>query len=162
MILIWTSSKSAGERLANYRLLRDLLIEKRMLDELMLLGAKSCSEKNFDEAEGIYRHCVELQPDNESCHYRLGVVFARKKKCGPMLRPEFLTATRLKPSWSAPWYRFSGALAKQGRTDEAKTVLSHALEIGRKDNPETRWGRAEGLRLVGELESAFEEINRRH
>lgn len=86
-----------GGRSADYAVLRDLLIEQKMVDELMLVGARFYAEKNLDEAETVYRRCIDLKAAQANCHYRLGVVLSRKSNWAEAAS-QFSEATHLKPT----------------------------------------------------------------
>ena len=98
----------------------------------------------LDEAEGLFRELVEVQPDVAEFHQNLAYTYAQKKDW-PHAAESYHAALALKPGDSALVASLAGVLEDGGEPDKAREVLDEALAAN-PDQPKLQYER--GILLI--------------
>lgn len=105
-------------------------------DEAILHYKLSRALSKLNDAAGEkaeLERAIQLDPKLAEAQNQLGYVAARN---GDAARAEafFRAATQAEPSYVAAWINLAAILASEAKWDEAKTAVSHALEVDPDNN----------------------------
>jgi len=113
--------------------------------------------KQFAEAEYHLRRAVELDDSDGWGHIYLGNLMWQAGDLGAA-EESFLTATRVWPDRSAPFWCFGYFRERQGRRSEADLLYRRALELNPLDS-EANWRFGNYLKDIGDRTGAERHLN---
>jgi tetratricopeptide (TPR) repeat protein len=96
------------------------------------LGALADSKGRLDEAERMYRKCVELQPSSENYKIQLARLLLQRRDDRRRLQESVRLleeAMRLSRDTAQVYYELGLAFAHVGRREEAILALRHAIDL---------------------------------
>jgi len=98
------------------------------LKQLLARGAELRKDKNYAEAEGVYRSALKLDPDRADIHFSLGYVLTEQKKYDEAIK-ENREAVRLRPGMAAAHNNLGADLNHVGKAQEAEPQFREAIRI---------------------------------
>ena len=84
--------------------------------------------RDFDTAEGDFRHALRLRPDDGAAHTNLGLTLLYEDRAQEAL-DSFQAAVRLEPDQPGAHYGLASAAAKLGQADNAVAALRQATSL---------------------------------
>jgi tetratricopeptide (TPR) repeat protein len=96
------------------------------------LGFALVEQSRYDEAESSLQTAVQLDPGLVQAHYLLGTVYSALQKWSEA-ESSLRNATRLDPQNGQYHAALALALARQGRTEEARAEAEQARSLGSAD-----------------------------
>ncbi|MGB9906517.1 MAG: tetratricopeptide repeat protein [Candidatus Saccharicenans sp.] len=108
--------------------LRAIEADRRYAEAYAGLGLTYLREKNWDEAIQNFLQAKELGYRNPVLHVNLSYVFLAKKDW-PAAEAEARLAIKEQPGLAVAYNNLGIALAQQNRLEEAREILSNALEL---------------------------------
>ena len=93
------------------------------------LGAVFDAHSYFSEAERCYRRALDLEPDEFRWSYHLAVTLDREAGDVDEILQLFRSFESVQPNYPTVHYRLGITLARDGRTQEARTAFERALQL---------------------------------
>jgi tetratricopeptide (TPR) repeat protein len=93
------------------------------------LGAVLCDHaRRYPEAEAAFRRAIELQPENATAHYNLGVALGHQHRPAEA-EAAYRTAIELRPDFAIAYRSLGNNLRQQNRLAEAEAAFRKAVEL---------------------------------
>jgi tetratricopeptide (TPR) repeat protein len=142
----------------DYETLKQLLYGKQRIDELLAIGQTLLKNEKLDEAETVYKQCIELNLKADRAYYQLGKVQAKQGQWSAAV-DSYTKVTQIQPKRVGALYYLAHALKQSGRPKEAARVLKHAKQVSRGDAATSHLARAWELRKERQMDSALAEFD---
>lgn len=124
------------------------------------LGRIKQDQGDLNAAEDLYRRAVSVAPDSAFAHLNLGVVHVLRAN-EVVAAAEFEKTLQLEPDLAPARFNLAGVYQREGRLEDALTLLSGILEK-HPDDISAILAKVPLLFELGQLDSAWEHYNRRY
>jgi tetratricopeptide (TPR) repeat protein len=99
------------------------------VEQMLQRGVAAHNAGNLQEAEGLYRAVLQVQPDNPDANHNLGLIVVSMSQPGVALSL-FKTALESNPAIELFWFSYINELVKENELETAKNVLAEGKKLG--------------------------------
>jgi tetratricopeptide (TPR) repeat protein len=136
--------------------LKNVFASGKWIDQLLILSRFLAHKNDLEGARDACELAVQLDPNVNRHHYRLGVILARQQEWA-RAEQAFRRAIDLSPLWASAYYRLAAVLRKEGKDPEASAFVKKAMKMGEED-ARARLSLAAIYRLEGRPDASIEEL----